>query len=173
MIWNIDNAHSEVQFKVKHLVISTVTGSFASFEGQAVTEGESFEGAQVSFSLDVASITTKQTDRDNHLKSADFFDVEQHPKITFSDGVLHKKTSDEFVLEGNLTIKGVTKPVVLAAVLGGIAKDPWGNTKAGFEVKGRINRKDYGITWNAATEAGGLLVGEDVAFDINIQLAKA
>jgi polyisoprenoid-binding protein YceI len=173
MIWNIDTAHSEVQFKVKHLVISTVTGSFGSFEGQVEAEAEDFDGAKVNFSLDVASISTKQEDRDKHLKSADFFDADNYPKISFSEGVLRKKASDEYVLEGKLSIKGVTKAIILEATLGGIAKDPWGNTKAGFEVKGKIHRKDFGITWNAATEAGGLLVGEDVSLDINVQLAKS
>lgn len=173
MTWNIDSTHSEVQFKVKHLVISTVTGSFGSFKGSAESADDSFENAKVTFSLDVASISTNQNDRDNHLKSADFFDAEKYPTISFTDGKLVKKSGDEFTLEGDLTIKSVTKRVTLAATLGGVAKDPWGNTKAGFEIKGKINRKDFGITWNAATEAGGLLVGEDVSLDINVQLAKA
>lgn len=173
MTWNIDSAHSEVQFKIKHLVISTVTGSFSSFKGTAEAADDSFENAKVAFSLDVASISTRQTDRDNHLKSADFFDAEQYPTIAFTDGKLTKKSGDEFVLEGDLTIKTVTKHISLSATLGGVAKDPWGNTKAGFEIKGKINRKDFGITWNAATEAGGLLVGEEVSLDINVQLAKA
>ncbi len=173
MAWNIDSAHSEVQFKVKHLVISTVTGSFNSFEGSAEAADDSFENASVRFSLEVSSISTNQIDRDNHLKSADFFDAEKFPKITFTNGKLKKKSGDDYVLEGDLQIKEITKPISLSASLGGIMKDPWGNTKAGFEVKGKINRKDFGITWNSVTEAGGLLVGEDVSFDINIQLVKA
>jgi polyisoprenoid-binding protein YceI len=161
-----------VQFKVKHLVISTVTGSFNSFEGSAEAADDSFENASVRFSLEVSSISTNQVDRDNHLKSADFFDAEKFPQITFTNGKLTKKSAENYVLEGDLQIKDVKKAITLNASLGGIMKDPWGNIKAGFEIKGKINRKDFGITWNSVTEAGGLLVGEDVSFDINIQLVK-
>lgn len=174
MNWNIDTTHSEVQFKVKHLVISTVTGSFGVYEGTLQGPNESgFDGSKVAFSLDVASISTKQTDRDNHLKSADFFDVEKFPKISFANGVLKATSGDDYELTGDLTIKDATKPVKLSASLGGIMVDPWGNTKAGFEVKGKINRKDFGIVWNTITEAGGMLVGEEITLDINVQLAKA
>lgn len=174
MAWNIDPAHSEVQFKVKHLVISTVTGNFNNFEGVLTTENEdSFDNASVNFSLDVDSISTNQVDRDNHLKSADFFDSAVHPKITFTNGKLVKKSNDEFELNGHLTLKETTKPVTLKVSFGGIMKDPWGNTKAGFEINGLINRKDFGLTWNTVTEAGGLLVGEEVKLALNIQLAKA
>jgi polyisoprenoid-binding protein YceI len=174
MNWNIDQTHSEVQFKVKHLVISTVTGNFTNYEGSVVAASEdSFDNAAVTFSLDVASISTNQIDRDNHLKSTEFFDVEKFPKITFSNGVLTKKNNDDYELNGHLTLKETTKPVTLQVTLGGIMKDPWGNTKAGFEINGIINRKDFGMTWNAVTEAGGLLVAEDIKLALNIQLAKA
>lgn len=174
MNWKIDSTHSEVQFKVKHLVISTVTGNFTAFEGQLESQSENnFENAKVSFELNVASISTNQIDRDKHLKSADFFDVEQYPKISFTNGQLIKKSNSDYVLEGNLSIKSTTKPITLAVEFGGIMKDPWGNIKVGFEINGKINRADYGITWNALTEAGGLLVGEEVKLAINVQLIKA
>lgn len=174
MNWNIDQTHSEVQFKVKHLVISTVTGNFTSFEGTVLaTSEDSFDNAAVAFSLNVDSISTNQIDRDNHLKSAEFFDVEKFPKITFSNGKLTKKNNNDYDLNGHLTIKETTKPITLQVTLGGIMKDPWGNTKAGFEINGVINRKDFGMTWNAITEAGGLLVAEDIKLALNIQLAKA
>lgn len=127
----------------------------------------------MSFSLDVASISTNQLDRDNHLKSAEFFDAEKFPRISFGNGILSKKANDSYELSGNLTIKEVTQPIVLDVEFGGIMKDPWGNVKAGFEINGTINRKDYGVTWNAITEAGGLLVGEDVKLALNVQFAQS
>ncbi len=173
MNWNIDTAHSEVQFKVKHLVVTTLTGAFNSYEGTVETSTDSeFNNANVKFSLETTSISTNQTDRDNHLKSADFFDVEKFPKLTF-EGSLKNKSGNDFDLVGDITIKGVTKPITLSAELLGIMKDPWENTKAGFEIKGKLNRKDFGLTWNAATETGGLLVSEEVKLEINVQLAKA
>jgi polyisoprenoid-binding protein YceI len=159
--------HSEVQFKVKHLVISTVTGSFKTFEGTVTTEGDTFEGAQVEFSLDVNSIDTNQQMRDDHLKGAEFFDAEKYPKISFKSTSL---TDDK--LTGNLTIKGVTKPVTLDVDHGGTATDFYGNLKAGFEVTGKINRKEFGLVWDGITEAGAVVVGEDVKLIINAQFAK-
>lgn len=167
--WKIDPTHSEVQFKVKHLVISTVTGTFKSFEGQLETEQEDFDNAEVSFSLDVNSIDTNVKDRDNHLKSDDFFSVENYPNITF-EGQLKKNGSD-YKLVGPLTIKDVSREVALDVEYGGTMDDGYGNTKAGFEIKGKINRKDFGLTWNMVTEAGGVVVGDDVKLDLNIQLA--
>lgn len=171
--WVIDPAHSEVQFKVKHLVISTVTGFFKSFEGELETSGDDFEDAEISFALDINSIDTNQSQRDGHLKSADFFDAEQYPKITFKS-TSFKKTSDEdvYTLTGDLTIKGITKPVTLAAEFGGSTNDFYGNTKAGFEVSGKINRKEFGLTWDGVTEAGSVVVGEDIKLLINVQFAK-
>jgi polyisoprenoid-binding protein YceI len=164
--WNIDATHSEVQFKVKHLVISTVTGFFKKFSGVVSAEGELFEGANASFSLEVDSIDTNQADRDGHLKSPDFFDAASHPTINF-DGVIKG-----IKLAGELTIRGITKVVELDLDFGGIAKDPWGNTKAGFEINGKINRKDFGLSWSAVTEAGGLVVADEVKLHLNIELAK-
>jgi polyisoprenoid-binding protein YceI len=170
--WSIDPTHSEVQFKVKHLVISTVTGSFQNFEGTVETEGDDFTNAKVNFSLDVTSINTNQEQRDGHLKSADFFDAEKYPHVKFESTSVTKEGDDEYKLTGNLTIKDVTKPVTLKVEHGGMATDFYGNTKAGFEIEGKINRKEFGLTWNGVTEAGAIVVGEDVKLHANIQLAK-
>ena len=170
--WALDPTHSEAQFKVKHLVISTVTGTFKSFEGSFESDSEDFEGAAISFSLDTNSIDTNPEQRDGHLKSGDFFDVENYPKITFKSTSFTKKKGDDYKLVGDLTIKDVTKSVELEVELGGIAVDPYGNTKAGFEVSGKINRKDFGLTWSAITEAGAVVVGEDIKLQFNVQFIK-
>jgi polyisoprenoid-binding protein YceI len=170
--WVIDPMHSEVQFKVKHLVISTVSGFFKSFEGELITDGDDFENAEIDFSLDINSIDTNQSQRDEHLKSAEFFDAEKYPKISFKSTSLTKTDDDEYELAGNLTIKDVTKPVKLNAEFGGSAADFYGNTKAGFEISGKINRKDFGLTWDGVTEAGSIVVGEDIKLLINVQFAK-
>ncbi|TKB98551.1 YceI family protein [Pedobacter cryophilus] len=169
--WVLDPMHSEVQFKVKHLVISTVTGTFKIFEGSLETTSEDFSGANIEFSLDVNSIDTNQGDRDNHLKSADFFNAEQYPAIKFKS-TSFTKDGDDYKLDGHLTIKDVTKPVSLKAEFGGIATDFYGNVKAGFEVTGKINRKEFGLTWDGITEAGSIVVGEDIKLAINVQFAK-
>jgi len=170
--WAIDPTHSEIHFKVKHLMITTVTGSFNSFTAAAETEAEDFSGAAISFSADTASVDTGNEQRDGHLKSADFFDAEKFPALSFKSTSYTKKGGDEYVLTGDLTIKDVTKPVTLSVEFGGVAKDPWGNTKAGFTLSGKINRKDFGLNWNAVTEAGGLLVSEEVKLSAEIQLVK-
>jgi polyisoprenoid-binding protein YceI len=165
--WNIDPAHSEIGFKVKHLMINTVRGHFKTFSGEVETPGEDFASAKVKFSADTSSIDTANEQRDQHLKSADFFDAEKNPQLTF----VSTKFDGEN-LEGNFTMAGVTKPVKLKAEFGGVAKDPWGNTKAGFTISGKINRKDFGLNWNAALEAGGVLVGEEVTLNAEVQLIK-
>jgi len=170
--WNVDNLHSEVLFKVKHLVISTVTGSFKSFEGHAVTEGDQFEDARISFTIDVNSVDTGQPGRDEHLKAADFFEAEQYPKFEFTSTSFKKSKADVYSLTGNLTIKGITKEVEFEAEYGGTEKDPYGNIKVGFEVTGTIDRKDFGVTFNSLTETGGLALGEKIKIVANIQLAK-
>lgn len=170
--WVIDPSHSKVSFKVKHLMISNVLGSFREFEGTATTEGDDLSTAQISFSISAASIDTEVADRDAHLKSADFFDAENYPKLTFSGNGMKDLGDDLYELTGDLTIKGVTKPVKLQAEFGGIGTDPWGNVKAGFSVSGKINRKDFGLNWNAELEAGGVLVGEEVKLSADIELAK-
>ncbi|MCQ6956928.1 YceI family protein [Mucilaginibacter aquariorum] len=169
--WVLDPMHSEVQFKVKHLVISTVSGFFKSFEGQLETENEDFTGAKIEFSLDVNSIDTTQPQRDEHLKSAEFFDAATYPKITFKS-TSFTADGDDYKLVGDLTIKDITKPVTLAVEYGGSAGDFYGNTKAGFEVTGKINRKEFGLVWDGVTEAGSIVVGEDIKLNMNIQFAK-
>jgi polyisoprenoid-binding protein YceI len=170
--WVIDPTHSEIQFKVKHLVISTVTGSFKTFEGTVETDGDDLTTAKINFSADIDSIDTNQAQRDEHLRSAEFFDAENHPKMTFTSSSLEKTGEDTYKLKGDLTIKGVTKPVVLDAEYGGAMTDFYGQNKAGFEITGKINRKDFGLTWSATTEAGGVVVGDEIKLAINIQLIK-
>ena len=170
--WAIDPTHSEVQFKVKHLVISTVTGKFKSFSGTAESVGDDFSNASISFAADVASIDTNQEQRDGHLKSEDFFNAEKYPQITFKGTSFTKVKGDEYKLTGNLTIKDVTKPVTLDVEYGGTATDFYGNVKAGFEVSGKISRKEFGLTWDGITEAGAIVVGEEVKITANVQLAK-
>lgn len=169
--WTIDPAHSEVQFKVKHLVITTITGAFKEFYGTVFT-GDDFENAIIRFEPSIHSISTNNEQRDTHLKSADFFEAEEYPKFFFESRSFTKKGADNYELKGNLTIKGITKPTTLTAGYGGTMTDPWGNVKAGFELKGQINRKDFGLSWNATTETGGILVGEEVKLHANIQLLK-
>lgn len=171
--WNIDPTHSEVQFKVKHLMISTVTGNFGTYEGSVETANDTdFDGAKISFSADIDSISTGQEQRDGHLKSGDFFDSVNFPKLTFASTSFTKSGDDSYTLVGDLTIKGVTKSVTLSAEFGGIMTDFYGNTKAGFEIAGKINRQDFGLTWSAVTEAGGVVVSDEVKLILNIQLAK-
>lgn len=170
--WTIDPTHSEVLFKVKHLVISNVTGSFNVFEGAAETSADDFNDAKITFSANVDSIDTNQAQRDAHLKSADFFDVANFPKLEFTSTSFSKKGDREYILKGDLTLHGVTKPVELAVEYGGTAKDPYGQTKAGFEVTGKLNRSEYGLTWNAATEAGGVVVSDEVKLLATVQVIK-
>ncbi|MBT1707147.1 YceI family protein [Fulvivirgaceae bacterium PWU5] len=170
--WSIDPLHSEVQFKVKHLVISTVSGSFTKFQGSATTQGDDFENAAIEFSLDTDSISTHQAQRDEHLRSPEFFDTATYPTISFRSTGFKKVSDDQYALTGDLTMKGITKPITLDAEYGGTAKDPWGNIRHGFEVKGVVNRKEFGLTYSALTETGGLALGEDIKFVANIQVAK-
>ena len=170
--WGLDPMHSEINFKVKHMMIANVTGGFTKFDVNATTEGDEFSKAKINFTADINSINTNNEQRDGHLKSADFFDAEKFPQIKFESTSLNKKSDDEFQMNGNLTIKDVTKPVSLQVNFGGIGKDPYGNTKAGFTIEGKINRKDFGLNWNAALETGGMLVGEELKIQSEIQLAK-
>jgi polyisoprenoid-binding protein YceI len=170
--WGLDPMHSEISFKVKHMMIANVSGGFTKFNVEATTEGNDFTKAKVNFTADVNSITTHNEQRDGHLKSPDFFDTAKYPEVKFESTSINKKSDDEFTMNGNLTVKDVTKPVSLHVNFGGIGKDPYGNTKAGFTVEGKINRKDFGLTWNAALETGGMLVGEEIKIQSEIQLAK-
>ncbi|MEP7127800.1 MAG: YceI family protein [Chitinophagales bacterium] len=170
--WSIDPLHSEMHFKIRHLVISNVTGSFRKFEGNAITEEDDFNNAQVNFSIDVKSIDTNQSQRDEHLRSGDFFEADAHPQINFQSTSFTKRGDNDYKMTGNLTMKSVTKPVELNVEYGGAEKDGQGNVKHGFEVTGKINRKEFGMTYNSLTEAGGLALGEDIRLIANIQLAK-
>lgn len=169
--WALDPTHSELQFKVKHLMITTVTGSLKSFTAELTSEGDEFADADISFKGDIASLDTGNTDRDNHLKAADFFDAEKFAHMEFKSTSV-EKDGDDYAVMGDLTIKGVTKQVKLTAEFGGIATDPWGQTKAGFTLSGKINRTDFGLTWNAALETGGVMVSEEVKILGELQFIK-
>ena len=172
--WVIDPAHSEVAFKVKHLMITNVKGVFSEFEASIYTTGDDFMSAEIDFWMNPASVSTGDVKRDEHLKAADFFDVENHKEITFTANTYENVDSDgSYELWGDLTIKGITKKIKLDVEFGGVAKDPWGNEKAGFSINGKINRKDWGLNWNAALEAGGVLVSETVNISCEVQLARA
>ena len=170
--WAVDPTHSKIGFKVKHLMISNVTGTFREFEGSISSIGNDFSKSVISLSINSASVDTEIGDRDAHLKSGDFFDVEIFPKITFTGSGLKDLGDDLYELTGDLTINGITNPATLSVEFGGINSDPWGNVKAGFSVTGKIKRKDWGLTWNAALETGGVLVGEEVKINCDIQLVK-
>ena len=171
--WVIDPSHSKVGFKVKHLMISNVYGNFREFEGEILTDGNDFSTAAISLTLNSASVDTEIPDRDTHLKSADFFDVVNYPEITFTGGKLKDLGDEMYELTGNLIIKGVSNPIVLSVEFGGLLTDPWGNVKAGFSLTGKMNRKEWGLNWNTALEAGGVLVGEEVKIICDIELSKA
>lgn len=172
-VWKIDPAHTEVHFKVRHMMVSTVTGAFQSFEGHLESNGDDFNDAHVEFHADIDSISTNNKQRDNHLKSADFFDAAQFPKIHFESSKLKEVKKEHYQLEGNLTLRGVTQAVSLDVVFNGIVTDPYGNTKAGFELSGTISRKDFGLKWNPLTEAGSVVVSDKVRLAINAQLIKS
>lgn len=169
--WAIDPSHSEIQFKVKHLMITTVTGSFKEFGADVELEGDDLTNAQVSFWANTDSIFTNDEKRDGHLRSGDFFDSEKFPKLSFKSTRIEGSGSD-WKVTGDLTIKDITKPVTLNVEWSGVAKDPWGNTKAGLNLSGKIDRKEFGLTWNAGLEAGGVLVSDEVRILAEVQLAK-
>lgn len=169
--WNLDPSHSELLFKVRHMMITNVKGEFRKFNATIDLVGNDLSTAAVQVDVDTASIFTNDDNRDKHLKSADFFDVEQHPKLTFTGTSFTKKGSDH-ELTGNLTIKGITKPVPLDVEFGGLNTDPYGNEKLGFSLSGRINRKDWGLNWNAALETGGVLVSDEVRISAEVQFVK-
>ena len=171
--WALDPTHSEVTFKIKHLMIANVSGEITKFTVDAETEGEDFTKAKVNFSADVASITTGNEQRDGHLNTDDFFNAEKYPKIKFTATKYEAVDNDgSYELYGDLTIRDITKAVKLDVEFGGVVKDPWGNTRAGFSINGKISRKEFGLKWNAATEAGGIVVSDDVRIHCDIQLVK-
>lgn len=164
--WNLDPAHSEITFKVKHMMISNVKGRFNNFTANLTSEDDTFKNVTADATIDIDSIDTNNKDRDNHLLSPEFFDAANNPKIYFETNALNGN------VEGFMTIKGVKKPIALEIDFGGINKDPWGNTKAGFSFEGKINRKDFDLGWNAALETGGVMVGEDVKIFGDLQFSK-
>jgi polyisoprenoid-binding protein YceI len=170
--WVMDAAHSEMQFKIKHLMITNITGQFTKFEGTIETEGEDFTTARAHVSADISSISTNNAQRDGHLQSGDFFDTANHPQLTFESEKMEKVDEENYKLHGTLTMRGVTKKVILDAELGGIVKDPRGNIKAGFTITGKINRKDFGVSFGALTETGGLALGEEVKLNVSAQFTK-
>lgn len=170
--WAFDPTHSEITFKVKHLMITNVKGEFKNFEASLVSDDDKLTNAVAKATINVSSISTNNDDRDGHLKSADFFDVENHTTIEFESTSIEKFDDENGQLKGKLTIKGITKEVSFDLEFGGFSKDPWGNEKAGFSLNGKINRNDFGLTWNAALETGGVLVSEDVKIAAEIQFVK-
>lgn len=170
--WVLDPTHSEIYFKVKHLMISTVTGQFKEFSGTVETEGDDFTTAKVKFTANINSIHTNNGQRDEHLKNSDFFDADTHPQLVFEGHRLEKKDDDEYKLHGTLTLRGVSKEISLNVDFGGLTTDPWGNTRVGFSVSGKIDRQDYGINFGAVTETGGLLLGNEVKLSAEIQFVK-
>lgn len=170
--WVLDPTHSELQFKIKHLMISTVTGQFNQFSGGVETKENDFTTAKIDFTAEIDSISTNNEQRDAHLKNGDFFDAANHPQLTFKSEKLEKITDDEYKLKGTLTLKGISKKISLTVEFGGITQDPWGNTRAGFTITGKINRQDFGISFGAVTETGGLLLGDEVKIIANVQFVK-
>ena len=172
-IWNIDKTHSSIGFKIKHMMFTNVRGNFADYEATINLLNDNLEESTLHFETQVASIDTNNADRDNHLKSADFFDAEQYPTVAFTSTKIEKKGEAHYVVEGTLTMHGVSKPVKLNAEYSGIIQDPWGNSKIALALNGKVNRKDWDLNWNTTLETGGLLVSEEVNFDIETQFVLA
>lgn len=170
--WNFDIAHSKISFNVTHLVISEVTGHFSSFTGKVVSKSDDFVNSEIYFEIDAKSINTDNESRDNHLRSADFFDVEKYPKIIFKSKSFTKVKGNKYKLVGDFTMKDVTKTITLDVVYGGTIKDPWGNIKAGFKISGEVNRFDYNLKWNNLLETGGAVVGKTVKINCFVELTK-
>jgi len=170
-VYTIDGAHSDVNFKIRHL-ISQVNGRFVEFDGTVNVDFKNLDASSVTFSIDAASIDTDNEDRDTHLRSADFFDVEKYPAITFKSSKITKVGDNDYAVTGTFTMIGVSKEITLPVTYLGAVQDPWGNTKAGYELSTTINRKDYGMEWNKALDAGGFILGDDVEIAISLQLTK-
>jgi polyisoprenoid-binding protein YceI len=171
--WNVDPTHSHVEFAIRHLMITTVKGLFTDVTGTVKSDGSDPAKGHVSVTIGVTSIDTREPQRDAHLRSADFFDADKFPTITFNSRNIRDVRSNSFKLVGDLTIRGVSREVVLDVTSGGRAKDPWGGERAGFTASGKINRSDFGLTWNQALETGGVLVGDEVKISIDVELIKA
>ncbi|NLR79575.1 YceI family protein [Chitinophaga eiseniae] len=170
--WKIDESHSEIGFKVKHLMITNVSGYFTRFTGNMLTSSDDFHDATISFEAAADSIDTQNRQRDEHLRNGEFFDAANHPKISFVSKKVKKVDDEQYKLLGELTIKGETHPIELDVVHAGTTVDPYGQTKAGFALKGRLHRADYGLRWNATTEAGGIVLSDEVKLNMEVQLIK-
>jgi len=170
--WALDPSHSEIQFRIKHLMISTVTGQFNSFKGNIETENDDFSTASIHFEADIDSIFTGNEQRDQHLKNGDFFDAENHPKLVFESTNMERISGDNFNVEGMLTMRGITKSVKLDVEFGGNTIDPWGNTRVGFAVTGKIKRTDFGVSFGMLSETGNVMLGEEVKLQANVQFVK-
>lgn len=171
--WKVDPTHTSIDFSVKHMMVSKVKGAFHDFETNIVADPTDLTTADIKFTIDVNSIDTRNGDRDGHLKSADFFDVENHPKITFVATEISKKSENEYNLTGDVTIRGTTKKETFVATFEGQGKDPWGNEVAGFSAEGKLNRSAYDLTYNAALETGGVLIGDEIKFNIEMEATQA
>lgn len=170
--WKFDDAHTKIEFSVKHMVISDVTGIFKIFDGKVTTTSDDFNNSQIEFEIDVSSINTDNKDRDAHLKTDDFFNAEKYPKMTFKSKSFKKIKGDKYKLVGYLTIRDITKEITLDVIYNGTIKDPYGNTRAGFKLTGSLNRFDYGLKWNKAIETGGLIVGKTINITCNVEIVK-
>ncbi len=170
--YQIDPSHSEINFKVKHLMITSVTGNFREFTASMESSSSDFSDATISFEAATASINTQNEQRDTHLKSEDFFAAEKYPKLSFQSTGFTKKSETDYTLTGNLTIKNVTHPIEMVVEFGGTITDPYGQVKAGFELSGKINRKDFGLSWSAVTEAGSIVVSDEVKLLLSVQMVK-
>jgi polyisoprenoid-binding protein YceI len=171
--WRIDPSHSHVEFAVRHLMISTVKGRFADVSGTLIGDETNPENASIDITIPVGGIDTHERQRDAHLRSADFFDAERHPDITFRSTRIDRAGSDTYTVTGDLTIRGVSRPITLTVHAGGRGRDPWGGERVGYTATTRINRKDFGLNWNQALETGGVLVGDQVAISVELELVKA
>ena len=171
--WKIDASHSEVGFKIRHLMISNVKGHFTNYSATVTTEDDQFETAAIQFEAEVKTLTTGSEQRDAHLLAEDFFDAGAHPTIKFVSSLFTKNSDGSYTANGELTIKGITKPLQLKAANTGLAKDPWGQTKTAFEIEGKINRTEYGLVWNAPLETGGVLLSEEVMIHADVQFVKS
>ena len=170
--WLLDPMHSELQFKIKHLMISNVSGALKSFQAEVETEEEDFSTAEINLTAQMDSISTNNEQRDAHLRNSDFFEVDKYPELKFKSTKVEKVDADTFALHGELTLKGVTKPVKLNVEFNGTTKDPWGGERAGFVVTGKINRADWGVNFNSALETGGVLLGEEVKINSELEFVK-
>ncbi|WP_163102496.1 YceI family protein [Peribacillus alkalitolerans] len=170
--WALDTTHSSIDFSIRHMMVSNVKGSFNSFSATIEADPTDLTTAVIQFAIDLESVDTRNADRDNHLRTADFFDIEKYPQLTFVATNIVKTGENEYDVTGDVSLHGVTRPEKFVVTFEGAGKDPWGNEKAGFSGKGSINRSDYGLTWNAALETGGILVGDQVKISLEIQAAK-